>query len=685
MLKPGMFISDRYEIIDKIGTGGMADVYKAKCHRLNRFVAMKVLKQEYSDDKKFVDKFKGEAQSAAGLSHPNIVNVYDVSEEDGLYYIVMELIEGITLKDFIEKKGKLEVKEAIGIAIQIAQGMEAAHRNHIIHRDIKPQNIIISKEGKIKVTDFGIAKAASSNTITSNAMGSVHYISPEQARGGYSDEKSDIYSLGVTIYEMINGEVPFNGDNTVSVALSHIQEEATPLIELNPTIPESINSIVLKCMQKKPERRYLTASALIADLKQSILNPNGDFVKVVPVLVSDSPTISISDEEVNRIKNASKPPIMDDFEDPLADENDFVEDDEDEDSEVDPRLEKLLVVGAVVVVAILALILLFFVGKGLGLFKGGKSAAPSPTPSAIASASPSPTATPEVATVPRVIGLTLEEATAELDKVDLGYRFTKEESDLYEEGLVIRQTPEQGENFEKGDIVELVVSSGETSFTVPDVYGKSKNEADTALVDVGLKVIHEYEFNDTVPADSVISTSPQKGSDVKKGDTVKVILSKGPEIKKVSVPDLSNLTESEAVDRLRSVGLVKGHISYKYSDRIEEGQVISQSQHVNASLDPGESVDFIVSRGPEATQSPEPDYEYRGTVTFKYDFTEENPEVKVELFVNGKSVYNQKHTESDYPENFELEWEEEGTFTVTMKVDEVKYQENTIKFYKVQP
>ena len=229
MISPGMIISERYEIIDKVGSGGMADVYNAKDLRLNRNVAIKVLKQEYSNDAKFVAKFRAEAQSVAGLSHPNIVNVYDVGEDDNLHYIVMELVEGITLKKFIERKGKLEINEAIGIGIQIAQGIDEAHKNHIIHRDIKPQNIIISREGKVKVTDFGIAKAATSNTITSNAMGSVHYISPEQARGGYSDEKSDIYSLGVTLYEMLAGHVPFEGESTVSVAYAHVHEEAVPL------------------------------------------------------------------------------------------------------------------------------------------------------------------------------------------------------------------------------------------------------------------------------------------------------------------------------------------------------------------------------------------------------------------------------------------------------------------------
>nr|MCR4802698.1 protein kinase [Lachnospiraceae bacterium] len=273
-IRTGMFINDRYEIIDKVGSGGMADVYKAKDHRLNRFVAVKILKAEFSNDVKFVEKFRAEAQAAAGLSHPNVVNVYDVGDENDMYYIVMELVEGITLKSFIERKGKLGVKEAVGIAIQIAQGMEAAHSNHIVHRDIKPQNIIISREGKVKVTDFGIAKAISSDTVTSNAMGSVHYLSPEQARGGFSDEKSDIYSLGVTMYEMLTGRVPFVGENTVSVALSHLQDDPIPLRSLEPSIPVSLDRIVQKCMQKRSEYRYLSASALINDLKLALSQPD---------------------------------------------------------------------------------------------------------------------------------------------------------------------------------------------------------------------------------------------------------------------------------------------------------------------------------------------------------------------------------------------------------------------------
>lgn len=274
MIKSGMLIGGRYEVLEKIGTGGMSDVYKAKDQKLNRFVAVKVLKQEFSENRNFVSKFRVEAQAAAGLMHPNIVNVYDVGEEEGIHYIVMELVEGITLKKYIEKKVRLTTKEAISIAIQVAMGIEAAHNNHIIHRDIKPQNIIISKEGKVKVTDFGIAKAASSNTITSNVMGSVHYTSPEQARGGFSDEKSDIYSMGITMFEMLTGRVPFNGDTTVSIAIKHIQDEMPSIRDFVPEVPVSVENIVIKCTQKSPDRRYQCMEDMIKDLKHSLINPD---------------------------------------------------------------------------------------------------------------------------------------------------------------------------------------------------------------------------------------------------------------------------------------------------------------------------------------------------------------------------------------------------------------------------
>ena len=368
MIKIGMMIGDRYEILEKIGTGGMSDVYKAKCHKLNRFVAIKVLKQEFSENANFVSKFRTEAQAAAGLMHPNIVNVYDVGEENGIYYFVMEMVEGITLKKYIEKKARLSVKEAISIAIQVSMGIEAAHNNHIIHRDIKPQNIMISKEGKVKVTDFGIAKAATSNTITSNVMGSVHYTSPEQARGGYSDEKSDIYSLGITMFEMLTGRVPFNGETTVAIAIKHIQEEMPSPREYVPEIPVSVEQIVFKCCQKSPDRRYQSMAELIDDLKQSLLNPDEDFVKVMEPDRKAS-TRMITEREMERIKKVSA--AKDNMEESMrlnrVKHTDQGEEEEDYEEDYDPRMEKITTVLAIVAAIIIGCIIgSAFVGQLVG-------------------------------------------------------------------------------------------------------------------------------------------------------------------------------------------------------------------------------------------------------------------------------------------------------------------------------
>jgi serine/threonine-protein kinase len=336
-------------------------------------VAIKVLKQEFGDNENFVSKFRIEAQAAAGLMHPNIVNVYDVGEENEIHYIVMELVEGITLKKYIEKKARLTYKEAVSIAIQVSMGIEAAHNNHIIHRDIKPQNIIISKDGKVKVTDFGIAKAATSNTITSNVMGSVHYTSPEQARGGYSDEKSDIYSLGITIFEMLTGRVPFNGETTVAIAIKHIQEEMPSPKEYVPEIPNSVESIVLKCCQKSPDRRYQNMKELIADLKQSLINPEDDFV-VLNDPDMEAGTRMVSDSEVARIKRTSSYQTNDTFEEEpmrllsdteaMYEEEDDIEDEEDYD--YDPKMERFTTFLAVFAGVIILIIIVILAVKILG-------------------------------------------------------------------------------------------------------------------------------------------------------------------------------------------------------------------------------------------------------------------------------------------------------------------------------
>ena len=388
MINIGAVISGRYEIIEKVGTGGMADVYRAKDHRLNRYVAVKILKNEYSEDAKFVTKFSQEAQAIACLSHPNIVGVYDVGQEQDMHYIVMEFVDGITLKKYIEQKGKLSVREAVGIGLQIANGLEAAHANHIIHRDIKPQNILISKDGTAKVSDFGIAKAASSNTITANAMGSVHYISPEQARGGFSDEKSDIYSLGVSMYEMLSGSLPFTGESAVAIALAHIQEDATPLDAIDATIPHGLSNIVAKCMQKKTELRYPTVMDLIADLKMFLQDPTGEY-GVIRNLYENADTIFIPSNDVNALKATSTKQALD--------EKTEEEADEESNGEVDPKLEKALIIASITVAIIIGVIIIYLLGRFVGFWGGSSSsneATPEPT-SQTTQASKEPVSTPE--------------------------------------------------------------------------------------------------------------------------------------------------------------------------------------------------------------------------------------------------------------------------------------------------
>ncbi len=675
MLKPGMIISDRYEIIDKVGSGGMADVYKARDQRLNRFVAIKVLKPEYSSDKSFVNKFRAEAQSAAGLSHPNIVNVYDVGDDSGLHYIVMELVEGITLKRFIERKGKLEVKEAVGIGIQIAQGMEAAHDNRIIHRDIKPQNIIISRDGKVKVTDFGIAKATNSNTITSNAMGSVHYLSPEQARGGYSDEKSDIYSLGVTLYEMLSGKVPFAGDNTVSVALLHIQGEAMPLRELDPEIPVSIDKIVQKCMQKRPERRYHSSSELIADLKRAISNPDGDFVQIPAFVSSDSPTINISDD-LNKIKNGAY------LDEDLRETRNLqgkshLEDEEEELDTVDSKVEKFFLVGSIVTIVILAIVIIGSVVWFLSRAKDNTPGTPdnevnlSPTP--MVTEEPSQDLTVLMYTVPDVIGLTQADAEssirAKAEKADL--RFTEEYSDTIEAGKVMAQYPQAGNEVEETSTVILTISLGPEAFEVPNVYGLTEERADKKLKELGLKLLHEYVPSDEIEAGRVVSTNPERQALVVTGDTITVVVSTGPVNQQATVPNLIGMTEVEATNALTAVGLVKGEVSYENSSTYPKGQVTYQSNTSGQKVDVGTVIDIIVSSGPAQTGPTV----YNGQVTIDinpFDSIDgDEAEIILEMEQDGEitNIYEGYLSLADFPLTVSTTSDSSSVGTVKMYVD----------------
>lgn len=593
MLANGVFLSDRYEILEKVGSGGMADVYKAKCHKLNRFVAIKVLKQEFSSDKNFVSKFSVEAQSAAGLAHPNIVNIYDVGEDNGRYYIVMELVEGITLKNYIEKKGRLEVKEAVSIAIQILQGIQAAHNHHIIHRDIKPQNIIISKEGKVKVTDFGIARVSTNQTISSNAIGSVHYISPEQARGGYSDERSDIYSLGISLYEMITGTLPFQGDTAVAVALQHIQGEIPSPKDMVPNLPISIEKIIYKCTQKKPERRYLKASDLLIDLKKSLVTPNEDFVELIP-LNTTAPTVMLSNEDVSIIKKEARVNLK----------KDTVED-EDLEEDLNPKVEKIMTILGVVAAILIVSLLVFIVAKMVGILKEPGSNIETPT--TISTEETTLEGNVTDTKMPDLEGLTVEDALIELNKASLGIERVYESSNDVEKGYIISQEYDAGEMIPRNTQVKVVISTGPDKFQMTDLVGMLEEEAILALEGYGLKAgAPEYVYSDEVAQGHVISSSPVAGTMVQKDDVITLNISRGPEVKDVLVPNLKNKTEAEARTELEVNGLVAGQVSSAFSNEVATGLVISQSYEEGTTIKQGEVVDFVVSKGPEG---------YTGSVT----------------------------------------------------------------------
>ncbi len=589
MVKIGMVIGDRYEVLEKIGTGGMSDVYKAKDHKLNRLVAVKVLKQEFSENENFVSKFRVEAQSTAGLLHPNTVNVYDVGDEDGINYIVMELVDGITLKKYIEKKSRLSVKEAVSIAIQVAMGLEAAHNNGIIHRDIKPQNIMISKEGKVKVTDFGIAKAATSNTITSNVMGSVHYTSPEQARGGYSDAKSDIYSLGITLFEMLTGRVPFNGDTTVAIAIKHIQEELPSPAEYNEEIPVSVEKIVLKCCQKSPDRRYQNAAELIADLKRSLITPDKDFVNLVNPDEENATRVATEDEledlhgSTGRMSDTESMRLKDDVLNDY-DHDDNYDYDRDRDrkrrdyrdsdkrynngydkqrdrrrsgsgsssSGGSSRVEKMTIIMAIISAALVGFIVILLLGRSLGIFGSaddGSESANAEVASSTETSTASASDTKDGIQIPDVTGKSYAEAVSILHD-DKGFEVAKaaDTANTAPKDTVVSTDPKSGKRAKSGATITLYVSDGSNynnqaavtteistaksdgQVTVPNIIGLSSEDAVITLVEAGLTAgtIVETTNEDTNLTGLICAQSIAVGTSVSEGTTINMELSTGP-------------------------------------------------------------------------------------------------------------------------------------------------------------
>lgn len=630
MIKVGTIVGDRYEILEKIGVGGMAEVFKGKDHKLNRFVAVKVLKEEYRENEAFVKKFKEEAQAAAGLAHPNIVNVYDVGDENGIYYIVMELVEGITLKNYIERKGRLTIKEATSIAIQVSAGLEVAHNNQIVHRDIKPQNIIISREGKVKVTDFGIAKATTSQTTTSTAMGSVHYASPEQARGGYVDHRSDIYSLGVVLYEMVTGRVPFDGDTAVTVAVKHLQEEIVPPSRYSSDIPFSLEQIIRKCMEKSPDRRYQDIGDLLADLKQSLLDPEGDFVQMVD-LDEQAKTVVMNRGTASQVRAARKVevPSIDNDEEDEDDEDDDGEDEDDDEGELSPAVERVMTIAGVALAIIIVIIMLLLFSRMLGLGKGKDNDMKEDQTTEQAADQETDSSQGNVNTVvmPALLGKTVTEAKIELGELGLDIVVKgSEKSSEYPAGQIIEQSIAQGDRVAVGESVNVVIagagsgsssgsgtsSSGdsqtqqtpaaEEKVTVPAVTNRTEAEARSALEAVGLKVGTVSEANsDTIETGKVISQSISGSSSVEKGTSVNLVISKGPN--KTKVTDVIGHEVNRATGELQGDGF-KVEVKEVFSDDMRAGLVISSSPERGTYADPGSTVTITVSKGREQVTIP---------------------------------------------------------------------------------
>ncbi len=551
----GKIIGNRYEILEEVGLGGMATVYKAKDHVLNRLVAVKVLKDEFTTDAEFVKRFNTEAQAAASLSHPNIVSIYDVGHEDenNLYYIVMELVQGKTLKEIINSEGVLTWKWAVNIAMQIASALEMAHKRGIVHRDIKPHNIIITEDGIAKVTDFGIAKAVSNSTITAfgTTIGSVHYFSPEQAKGGFTDAKSDLYSLGVVMYEMLTGKVPFDADTPVSVALKHMQEDPKEPVELNEEIPTAVNQIVVKAMQKEPSARYQNATEMLHDLSKALKDPDGDFViienkdggytRVMQAITDDQ----ISEGKKEEVKTKTKT-------------NFFTE---------HPK--------AKIAIIILGLILLFVV-----VFLITKIAIDGGITKKV--------------DMPNFVGKTLEEAQTMAEDLDLTIETEEVASSEVEEGKIVSQDPEYSETkIEVGTTIKLKVSKGPETAELPKLEGMKIEDARVTAESLGITLVEETENSDKVEQGVIIRQDTAVGTLVKSGDTVTVHVSAGAE--KVRVPTVMGMDEGTAVATLKNAGL-NPTVKYESHEDQEEGKVISQSIEQNTEVAKNSAIEIVVNK-----------------------------------------------------------------------------------------
>ena len=623
----GRLLGNRYEILEKVGSGGMATVYKAKCHVLNRYVAVKVLREEFTTDEEFVKRFNTEAQSAASLTHPNIVSVYDVGSEGDLHYIVMELIKGKTLKEIINEDGALSWKWSVNVAIQIASALETAHKNNIIHRDIKPHNIIITEDGIAKVTDFGIAKAVSNSTITAfgSTIGSVHYFSPEHARGGFTDAKSDLYSLGVVLYEMVTGKVPFNADTPVSVALKHMQERPKDPMELNPSVPKSVNDIIMKAMQKDINLRYQTATEMLKDLSRALKNPNGDFV-VMEKQENDFPTQRLST---------------------IYDKSDIKEEKKEKGLKAFIKKHKALciTIGAILlfVITILATnLILNLVSK-------------------------------KDVQVPNLVGKEQLQAQAEAEALKLefvvgGENYSKD----VPVGCIISQEPAYMANYtiKEKSTITVIVSKGRNVVIVPKVVGLTRDEAVAKLEELGLLVNVTEEYSKKVEAGYVIEQDVKEKEEIDAGETITIKVSKG--IEKVIVPDLSGKTEDEAKKLIKDNGLKLKNVEVGTDESKAEGVVIYQDLEANSEVEKDSYINITINSLPtqkKGTINVNVKSLLNGAVEYEADGVTPK-KVKLEIRVNDSAIYSQEV--NPLLESVSAEFTNKGYVGIKVLIDGVK-------------
>ena len=547
----GMILGDRYELLEVIGEGGMAVVYKARDKKLNRLVAVKILKKEFADNKDISEKFKKEATAIANLSDMNIVNVLDVGheDEDNTDYFVMELVEGKTLKEIIVSNGKIGWSTASTIAIQVAKALDCAHRNGIIHRDVKPQNILITEHGDVKVTDFGIAKSATSSTITNTTtiMGSAHYLSPEQAKGTFIDFRTDLYSLGIVLYEMVTAKLPFDGESPVTIALKHIQEEPVAPKTLNDTIPDSLNSFILKAISKDPISRYQTSKEMIADLQK---------IKENPMTIIQAPTendggrtivMSPIKTDINpKPKKVEKVNLQNKMEEEEEEEN-F---DDDYFKKKNKKKGKGLIIGGVI--AVLLLVIVVFTT----IFIGGNEV--------------------KQVKVPNIIGKSFDEAKKEIEALGLKLEREKTENSDKPDGEILRSDPAADTMINKGSIIKVVVSGGVEKVTVPNLRDYEENVIKQYLDSKGLKYEINYEFNDNVEKGYYVSQDPKAGTEIAKEDTIYVTISKGPEVKLVKVKNYIGYNINDAKADLESQKFIVNIMEQETDRQSEDGKVLEQ-------------------------------------------------------------------------------------------------------------